>query len=79
MKWSPLLTDDSGLGWCECAVFKNIIQNSYSYSMKEQLQSSQDEVMLLKHTLMCLIGGSGVDWSSDDELCKLVLTLGRPT
>ncbi len=41
------------------------------------LQKSLDEAILLRHTLLCLIGGSGVDWSQDEELCDLVTNLGQ--
>ena len=40
---------------------------------------SQDEVILYRHILLCLIGQSGVDWSENEGLCKLVVALGQPS
>ena len=41
------------------------------------LQRNRDQVTLMEHTLLRLIGGSGVDWSQDKELCELVVKLGQ--
>ena len=47
------------------------------HSLKRLKKRRQDEVELYRYTLLCLIGGSGVDWSQDEELCKLVVALGQ--
>ena len=44
--------------------------------LKLTLKSSEDEVALLRHMLLGLISGSGVNWSRDPDLCKLVVKLG---
>ena len=43
-----------------------------------QLKKALDCHNLLRHILQCVIISSGVDWSQDDDLLKLVLELGEP-
>ena len=45
----------------------------------EDLKHCQSEAALLRHTLQCLIAGSGVDWAGDEALLQLTLSLGTQT
>lgn len=47
-----------------------------SSRLKLTLKNSEDEVTLLRHMLLGLISGSGVNWTRDPDLCKLVVKLG---
>ena len=43
-----------------------------------QLKKAVDRDNLLKQALQCLIVGSGVDWSQDEDVLQLMLDLGQP-
>ena len=48
----------------------------YTPRVAEDLKCCQSEAALLRHTLQCLIAGSGVDWAGDEALLQLTLSLG---
>eukprot|EP00731_Ephydatia_muelleri_P015633 Em0009g57a len=50
----------------------------HTSKLNVQLKKALDCHNLLRHILQCVIISSGVDWSQDDDLLKLVLELGEP-
>ncbi|KAK2160691.1 hypothetical protein NP493_1628g00015 [Ridgeia piscesae] len=36
------------------------------------------QVNMMQHIFQCLILGSAVDWGSDQRLCQLMISLGKP-
>ena len=64
---------------CALSLFIFLFLSSLSFPpprVAEDLKRCHSEAALLRHTLQCLIAGSGVDWAEDETLLQLTLSLG---